>query len=84
MRSDAGFGSTLWQQGDDEFGAIYGGWTVDLSEASSNEREAYNLLLSIEAGVANGKVQPGMELFVFTDNMVTERCFDVALRLCMR
>jgi len=71
----AGFVSTLWEQGDDKFDATYGGWTVDLLEALSNKREAYNLLLSIEAGVASGKLQPGTELFVFTDNMVSKRCF---------
>jgi len=46
-----------------------------MSQASSNEREAYNLLLSVESGIANEALKPGMELFVFTDNMVSERCY---------
>mmetsp|Transcript_11543 Transcript_11543/g.17724 ORF Transcript_11543/g.17724 Transcript_11543/m.17724 type:complete len:182 (+) Transcript_11543:3558-4103(+) len=53
-------------------GATFGGWTTDMSGASSNEREAYNLLLSVEAGIESGEL---MELFVFTGNMVSERCY---------
>eukprot|EP00546_Thalassionema_frauenfeldii_P018692 CAMPEP_0178896288 /NCGR_PEP_ID=MMETSP0786-20121207/1080_1 /TAXON_ID=186022 /ORGANISM="Thalassionema frauenfeldii, Strain CCMP 1798" /LENGTH=88 /DNA_ID=CAMNT_0020566655 /DNA_START=431 /DNA_END=697 /DNA_ORIENTATION=+ len=70
--SGLGFGSTLWEQDADEIGTNYGGWTQDLSNASSNEREAYNLLLSVEAGVASGGLKPGMELFVFPDSMTSE------------
>lgn len=46
-----------------------------MSNASSNEREAHNSLLSVEAGVDNGELQLGVESFVFRDNMVSERCF---------
>lgn len=64
-----------WTQGDEDFTATFGGWTLDLSGASSNEREAYNLLLSAESAIERGDLKRGMELFVFTDNMVSERCY---------
>lgn len=73
--SGSGYGSTLWEQGANKFDATYGGWTSDLSNASSNVQEVYNLLLSVEAGIQSQKISKGKELFVFTDNMVSERCF---------
>jgi hypothetical protein len=39
------------------------------------EREMYNLVLKIEAMFRDGRLHEGIELFVFTDNVVTERAF---------
>ena len=63
--SGSGFGSSLWVEGQDQFDAMYGGWTTELSDSSSNIREAYNLLLllGIEEGVESGRLKPGTELF---------------------
>jgi len=74
--SGSGYGATLWTQGDKSFVATHGGWTEELSKASSNEREAYNLILNVEAAITNVYMERGAKLFVFTDNMVSERCFD--------
>lgn len=73
--SGSGYGATLWGQGSNSFVATHGSWTKELSESSSNEREAYNLILNVEAALRNGDIEKGTELFVFTDNMVSERCF---------
>jgi len=33
------------------------------------------LLLGVESGIQSGELKQGMELFVFTDNMVLEQCY---------
>lgn len=73
--SGSGYGATLWGQGEDSFVATHGGWMEDMSKASSNEQEAHNLVLNVEAAIRNGELKKGAELFVFTDNVVLERCF---------
>jgi len=35
--SGAGYGTTMWSQDGQEFEAAFGGWTTDMSGASSNE-----------------------------------------------
>eukprot|EP00546_Thalassionema_frauenfeldii_P015706 CAMPEP_0178911038 /NCGR_PEP_ID=MMETSP0786-20121207/9447_1 /TAXON_ID=186022 /ORGANISM="Thalassionema frauenfeldii, Strain CCMP 1798" /LENGTH=393 /DNA_ID=CAMNT_0020583389 /DNA_START=728 /DNA_END=1911 /DNA_ORIENTATION=+ len=53
------------QKNADEIGTNYGGWTQDLLNALSKEQEAYNLLLSVEGGVARRGFKPGMD-FLFS------------------
>jgi len=62
--SGSGYGATLWTQGDESFMATHGGWTEELSEASSNESEAYNLILNVEAAIRNGDMEQGAKLFI--------------------
>lgn len=70
--SGRGFGSALW----DEEVVVYnaGNWRMDLSEESSNWREANNLTTRIEELADEGRLD-GQELFVFTDNLVFEGTF---------
>ncbi len=45
------------------------------SEKSSNFREMCNITLRLEALVHEGTIPDGTEVFVFTNNQVTERAF---------
>jgi hypothetical protein len=73
--SGTGFGTSTWGQGEEELVAQFGAWDDETSEESSNFREAYNLVLRIEQMVERGELAEGSELFVFTDNFVSERAF---------
>jgi hypothetical protein len=52
----------------------YGHWCQKVSEESSNYRELLNLVESLEAQVASGRLQ-GAEVFLFTDNSTAEAVF---------
>jgi hypothetical protein len=52
----------------------YGHWCNEVSEASSNYRELLNLIESLEAQVADGRLR-GAEVFLFTDNSTAEAVF---------
>jgi hypothetical protein len=52
----------------------YGRWCDEVSEASSNYRELLNLVESLEAQVADGRLR-GAEVFLFTDNSTAEAVF---------
>jgi hypothetical protein len=73
--SGLGFGTSTWTQNADELTAQFGAWDVETSNESSNYREAYNLVLRVEQMVARSELVEGSELFVFTDNFVSERAF---------
>jgi hypothetical protein len=73
--SGSGFGTSSWTQDEEEIVAQFGAWDLATSEESSNFREAYNLVLRVEQMVERGEVKEGAEIFVFTDNFVSERAF---------
>ena len=51
----------------------FGTWTLWMTEdTSSNYKEATNLVLYLKRSIRSGKVKRGSELFLFTDNEVTE------------
>jgi hypothetical protein len=74
--SGSGFETTQWKHGDSEIGATHGAWDETFRAKSSNFREAYNLVLGIEKMVKDGKLKPGMELFIFTANSTSKRAFN--------
>lgn len=73
--SGDGFGVSIWdpRSGVD---ATQGLWMGEVSAASSNFREALNLVLKLEDMVREGSLHAGVELFLFTDNYVTETVFE--------
>jgi hypothetical protein len=73
--SGSGSGISLWVQGQGTIYTAHGSWTDDTSAKSSNFRELYNLVLKIEELVKDGTIKRGSEIFVFTDNFVSERAF---------
>jgi hypothetical protein len=73
--SGKGFGVSLWVVGTDGIDVCYGAWAQDVSEESSNYREFPNLVLQIEKLSKEGLIAKGTEIFIFTDNWVTELCF---------
>jgi hypothetical protein len=74
--SGEGFGSTNWTQLERTFAADYGTWKRQVTEDESpNFREAGNLIIRAKALIQEGKLKPGSELFVFTDNLVAERTY---------
>jgi hypothetical protein len=73
--SGQGFGFSLWISGTLDIDLSYGVWDQDTSEESSNFREFYNLVVRVETLHAQGKLGTGTELFIFTDNFVTECAF---------
>jgi hypothetical protein len=75
----SGFGTSTWGQGDEEFVAQFGAWDDETSEESSNFCKAYNLVLRIMQMMRRGELVEGSELFVFTDNFVSERALHYGL-----
>jgi hypothetical protein len=73
--SGAGFGVSAWFDEDPELDVEYGLWTDETSNQSSNFRELLNLVLYIERLIKEGRITEATELFLFTDNFVSERCF---------
>ncbi|KAL7568333.1 hypothetical protein ACA910_018466 [Epithemia clementina (nom. ined.)] len=73
--SGPGFGSSFWIQGAETLDAEDGIWTQEYSTRSSNFKEFYNLVTRIESLSSEGRIDPGTELFVFTDNSTTEADF---------
>ena len=73
--SGMGYGISLWKKGDNKICVEYGEWTKEFSERSSNQREMVNFVIFLEQMLRANKVQPGSEIFVFTDNQVTESAF---------
>jgi hypothetical protein len=73
--SGAGFFSSLWIEGEGEIYLVYGTWDEEVTNQSSNFREAYNLVLRVEQMVRDGRITRGAELWLFRDNMVSERSF---------
>ena len=73
--SGAGYGISLWRKGETKIGVEYGEWTRAYSEKSSNHREMYNFTIYLEKLLTQDKIKSGSEVFVFTDNQVTESAF---------
>jgi hypothetical protein len=73
--SGSGFGVSLWVAGKGTIYTTHGSWTDDTSSKSSSFRELYNLVLKIEELAKDGMIQRGTEIFVLTDNFVSERAF---------
>jgi hypothetical protein len=73
--SGMGFGQSLWFMGRPDVDVFFGLWDEIASGGSSNWREFYNQVLAVERGIDNGTIPAGTEIFLFTDNFVTERAF---------
>jgi hypothetical protein len=73
--SGAGFGVAAWFDDDPELDVEHGLWTEETSKQSSNFRELFNLVLYVERLVREGRLSEATELFLFTDNFVSERAF---------
>jgi len=73
--SGVGFGQSLWLLGGDDIDVFYGLWGDDASDNSSNWKEFYNQVMGVERGLEKGNIPQGTELFMFTDNFVTERAY---------
>jgi hypothetical protein len=74
--SGKGFGFSASIVGLPELEYDFGIWQKEFADwSSSNIREALNLLLKLEGLVDANKLPPGTEVFMFTDNFVTERAF---------
>ena len=74
--SGSGFGDCLWVDGDEGLDIAFGSWDGNLTSQSSNFREGYNLVLRLEELLKSGKVNRGTELWLFTDNAVSESAFN--------
>jgi hypothetical protein len=73
--SGSGFGTSTWTQDEGEIVAQFGAWDINTSNESTNFREAYNLVLWVEQMVKRGELKQGAEVFIFSDNFVSERAF---------
>ena len=74
--SGTGFGNTAWSHGDKDIDAQFGGWNEETQGESSNFREALTAVNGLEDQLKKGKLQKGCEVFIVTDNWVTERVFE--------
>ena len=74
--SGSGFGNTAWAPEDEEVDALFGGWDEETAKESSNYREALTAVNGLEDQLKKGKIQRGCEVFIVTDNWVTERVFE--------
>jgi hypothetical protein len=70
--SGGGFGTSLWTKGSGMVDLTYGTRRSEMSKESSNFREFANFVRRVEQLMRDGKLKPGTELFMFTDNFVTE------------
>jgi hypothetical protein len=73
--SGLGFGYSQMRMGDSKVAYTFGTWSELISSKPSNFREMVNLVVAVEKGVADGTIEKGTEIFIFTDNFVTERAF---------
>jgi hypothetical protein len=70
--SGGGFGTSLWSAETGMIDLTYGTWGSEMSQQSSNFREFTNFVRMVEQLVRGGKLKKGTEIFLFTDNFVTE------------
>jgi hypothetical protein len=76
--SGGGYGTSLWlpdsEVPDLTYGMdlTYGTWRSDVSKQSSNFREFANFVRRVEQLVGDKTIRKGTELWLFTDNFVTE------------
>lgn len=74
--SGTGFGVSRWRQGSKTVDVTHGNWALRVTfEASSNFREAANLVLELRRLVVSGRLPRGSEVWVFTDNSCAEKTF---------
>jgi hypothetical protein len=72
----SGFGVTAADQRDlENVHYKYGVWMPVIKMKSSNHKEMLNFVNYLVQGVNNGTIREGTEVFMFTDNFVTERAF---------
>jgi hypothetical protein len=73
--SGSGHGSSFLHTRNESLNLAHGTWSEEASQRSSNFRELANLVRRIEELAEEGSLVRGTELFVFTDNFVTESVF---------
>ena len=71
--SGSGFGSS-WTNNDGSISNRYGTWGSDSRNNSSNYRELYDLVETLEHMESNDELI-GVQLFIFTDNSVAEGAY---------
>ena len=72
----SGYGITAADLDDlDEIEYEHGVWTEEIKFASSNHKEMLNFVNYLHQGIADGTIKKGTEIFLFTDNFVTERAY---------
>jgi hypothetical protein len=70
--SGGGFGTSLWLPDSEVLDLTYGTWRSEVLKQSSNFREFANFVRKVEHLVREKKIKKGTELWLFTDNFVTE------------
>jgi hypothetical protein len=73
--SGAGHGTSFLYTGRDMLDLTHGTWGETAANRSSNFRELGNLVRRVEQLLEENKIPRGTEIFVFTDNFVTESVF---------
>ena len=73
--SGSGHGSSFLYSEEKTLNLAHGTWSEEATQRSSNFRELANLVRRVEQLWKQGKLVRGTELFVFTDNFVTESVF---------
>jgi hypothetical protein len=73
--SGAGHGTSFLYTGRETLDLTHGTWGETASARSSNFRELGNLVRRVEQLLDENRIPRGTELFVFTDNFVTESVF---------
>jgi hypothetical protein len=71
----SGHGTSFLYTGRETLDLTHGTWGETAANRSSNFRELGNLVRWVEQLLEEGKISQGTELFVFTDNFVTESVF---------
>ncbi|KAL7557316.1 hypothetical protein ACA910_022411 [Epithemia clementina (nom. ined.)] len=74
--SGGAYGLSGWSPDDSTVEVNYGTWDHQVYQgSSSNYRELANIVQKIEELDAEGRLNEGLELFIFTDNVHTESAF---------
>jgi hypothetical protein len=73
--SGSGHGTSFLYTGEETLDLAHGSWSKEASSRSSNFRELANLVRRVEQLIKQKRIERGTELFIFTDNFVTEAVF---------
>ncbi|MCK7501268.1 MAG: hypothetical protein MZW92_72495 [Comamonadaceae bacterium] len=73
--SGMGFGQSLWLMGRPDVNVFLGSGMGRHLATPPNGDEFYNQVLAVERGIEHGTIPAGTEIFLFTDNFVTEWAF---------
>ncbi|KAL7577525.1 hypothetical protein ACA910_015061 [Epithemia clementina (nom. ined.)] len=74
--SGGGYGLSCWLPGDPTVEVNYGTWDHQVYQgSSSNYRELANIVQKIKELDAEGRLNEGLELFIFTNNVHAESAF---------